>query len=530
MVFLGKYDHQKRLAPWLKLFLQSMIALLVIALGIKIEFLRDSTGGYWYLTNLSIPGTIAWLLVITNSVGQTDELGDITPAIVFIAAFTFFIVSILQKQSLLTAEILSLILMIFSAVIIYLKKNDSHKKWNYFSSYYMFFGFMLAVIAIVGVVKSTAALTLLTPLLILGFPIVDTSYSFIANYLTNNYLGTFNESKLRQQLIEQGFSWNGANMIIVSASIYLSMIAIMISIKEDFYLLTAMTGIGYFVFYWLKQRVNKGSNIICCDESGKKVLLFGVPINRINCQQVLEHFDQFIDKKQPHVIITPDTLAILRARKDRQYLEITQKADLVTPDGAGILWATAMLDMPLAERITGIDLINYICRLAVQKNYRLYLLGARKEIIEKAGNNLKVKFPGINIVGSHHGYFSENTAGDDYGLNEEEGIIQEIKDKRPDFLLVGMGVPKQEFWIFKHKDELGVPVCIGIGGSFDVLSGNIPRAPFWMQKHGMEWMFRLFKEPKRIKRTISLPYFMWLIILGKIELFFRDVNSFNSQK
>jgi len=84
-----------------------------------------------------------------------------------------------------------------------------------------------------------------------------------------------------------------------------------------------------------------------------------------------------------------------------------------------------------------------------------------------------------------------------------------------------MGVPKQEFWIFKHKDELEVPVCIGIGGSFDVISGKIPRAPLWMQNHGMEWIYRLIREPKRIKRVITLPYFIWLILLGKIELLFR---------
>ncbi len=521
MILLGKYDQKKKLAPWLKLILQSMIAILVIAVGVKIEFLRSSSGGYWYLTNLSIPVTIVWLLSITNSVGQTDELGNLTPTIVFIASLTFLFVSVFQRQGLVLAEILSVFLIVFSLTIIYLKKKRFKNKGNYFSTYYMFFGFMLAIIAIVGVLKSTAALTLLTPLLILGFPIVDASYSFIAGFLRDDYFGSMNDSKLRQQLIDQGFSWKGANMVIVSTCIYLGLIAIVISIWEDIYLFTAMIGLGYLTFYWLKQQVIQKKNIIHFNEQEQRVELFGVPIDRISCQQAVERLNYFVSQKTPCFVVTPDTLAILRARKDNQYLNITKKADLVTPDGAGILWATATLDYPLIERITGIDLINQICHSAVKKKYRIYLLGAKEGVIEKTAKSLEKKYPGINIVGYHHGYFSRAENIPCQGENSEKEIIREIKKKRPDFLLVGMGVPKQEFWISKYKDELGIPVCIGIGGSFDVLSGKIPRAPLWMQNHGMEWIFRLIKEPKRVKRAMALPYFMWLIFLGKIELFFK---------
>ncbi|MDD4765207.1 MAG: WecB/TagA/CpsF family glycosyltransferase, partial [Atribacterota bacterium] len=243
--------------------------------------------------------------------------------------------------------------------------------------------------------------------------------------------------------------------------------------------------------------------------------------DRINCNQAMERIDKFISEKNPSYVVTPDTLAVLRARKDKKYLSITKKASLVTPDGAGLLWATATLENPLIERITGIDLINRICQSSVEKGYRLFLLGAKEDIINKAVVNLEKKYPGINIVGFHHGYFKQEGYTDNQYKKSEKDIIREIKEKKPDFLLVGLGVPKQEIWISKYKDLLNVPVCIGIGGSFDVLSGKIPRAPLWMQNHGMEWIYRLIKEPKRIKRVIALPYFMWLIILGKIELYFR---------
>lgn len=512
MVFLGKYDQKKKMATWLKILLQGLIALLVISFGIKIEFFRNSSGGYWYLTHFSIPVTMIWLLMITNSVGQTDELGNLTPTIVFIASLTFLFVSVFQRQGLILAEILSSGLILVSLAILLLKKKALMKKSSFFTAYYMFFGFMLAIIAIVGVLKSTAALTLLTPLLILGFPIVDLSYSFIAGFMKDDYFGSVNESKLRQQLINQGFSWKGADMFMISTCIYLSLIAVIISIWEDLFLFTVMIGIGFIAFYWLKEQVAQSKNFIHYDDKKQRVELFGIPIDRMNCQQAIERIAEFVDQGSSHQIVTPDTLAMLRARKDNQYLKITKEASLVTPDGAGLLWATATLDHPLIERITGIDLINLICQLAVKKNYCLYLLGSKEEVIQKAVENLERRYPGIRIVGYHHGYFGFN----------EEGIIKEIKKKKPDFLLVGMGVPKQEIWISKVKENLGVPVCIGIGGSFDVLSGKIPRAPLWMQNHGMEWIYRLLKEPKRIKRAVALPYFMWLILLGKVELFFRE--------
>ncbi len=520
MIILGKYNQKKPLATWKKLFFQIPIVFIIIMAGVKIEFLRNYSGGYWYLDYLSIPVTVIWLMTITNSIGQTDELGDITPITVFIASLTFFVVSILQKQGLIFAEILSLLLVIFSLAIIIIKKRKIiTDEVNYFSSYYMFFGLMLSVIAIVGVLKSTAALTLLTPLLILGFPIVDSSYSFIANYLNNSYLESVSESRLRQQLIEQGFSWRGANLVIVAACIYLSIIAAVVSVKEDLYIFLFMIGIGYLTYYLLRKLVLNGTNIIKVDESRKKVELFGVPIDCINNQEALNQLDCFVQEGEINHIVTPDTLAILRARKDEQYLNIVQKANLVTPDGSGLLWATAFLDQPLIERITGIDMINSICVLATKKNYKLYLLGAKEDVVCKAVENLEKKFPGISIVGFHHGYFNSH---DFIADNEEleENIIKDIIKKKPDFLLVGMGVPKQEIWIYKNKDKLKVPVSIGVGGSFDVISGNIKRAPLWMQKHGMEWLFRLIKEPKRIKRIMHLPYFIILILLGKIEILF----------
>ena len=544
MVILGRADRKRKLPTGVKLIFQVLISLIIIYSGVKIEFLRapsSLSGGYLYLSYLSIPLTIIWLISITNSIGQADELGDITPYIVFIASLTFLVISLIQRQGLILAEALSLIMAAISFIFIkYLPRGK-------FSSYYMSFGFILAVIAIVGVSKSTAALTLLIPLLILGVPIIDSSYSIVANYASQESPGPgiggklplFSESgsgsgsRLRQKLQSYGFSAQGANLTIIGVSLYLSLSAFIIFIYQNFYLLLTLTAFGWVVFELLKNKIRSEELIIGRDILTNRIKLFQVGIDQVDNQETIQKIEEFIVSKKPHQIVTPDTLAVLRARKDLKYQAILKSADLVTPDGAGILWAATTLNHPLPERVTGIDIIHNICRLAAKKGYSLYLLGSYPGVTSEAALNLTRKYPGIKIAGTHHGYFGgggRENCGDvkegNSGKNkDEEKIIAEIKEKRPDVLLVGMGVPKQEKWISKNLDKLDVPVCMGVGGSFDVLSGRIPRAPLWMQRHGMEWIYRSIKQPNRAFRTLALFYFIWLVILGKIVYSLKEVDE-----
>lgn len=532
MVILGRVDKKRKLPAGIKLLFQVLISLIIISSGIRIEFLRapSSSGGYLYLSYLSIPLTVIWLISITNSIGQADELGDIAPYIIFIASLTFLVVSLVQRQGLILAETLSLIMATISFIFIkYIPRGK-------FSSYYMSFGFMLAVIAIVGVSKSTAALTLLIPLLILGVPIIDSSYSIVANYASQEssaiekyplFLG--GRSRLRQKLQSCGFSAQGANVTIIGVSLYLSLAALVISIYQNFYLLLTLTAFGWMAFELLKNKVWSEELIIERDILNSRIKLFQVGFDQMDNEKTIQKIEEFIITKKPHQIVTPDTLAVLRARKDSEYYNILKSADLVTPDGVGILWATTTLNHPLPERVTGIDIIHNMCRLAAKKGYSLYLLGSYPDVAKEAALNLYRKYPGIRIAGAHHGYFNcedcENIKNGNIVWNKkEEEIVAEIKEKRPDILLVGMGVPKQEKWINKNLNRLDVPVCIGVGGSFDVLSGRIPRAPLWMQRHGMEWIYRSIKQPNRAFRTLALFYFIWLVILGKIIYSLKEIN------
>ena len=549
MIIMGKMNEKKKLHTGIKLILQMFISLIIIYSGIKIEFLRNpaSSGGFVYFNFLSIPLTMLWIISLTNSIGQTDELGDVTPYIVFIASLTFLAVALLQRQGLLLAEILSFSLVTVS--FIFIKFFPRGK----FSSFYMLFGFILAIISIVGVSKSTAALTLFIPLLILGVPLVDSSYSVVSSYVVQqgkvgDYTDT--ESRLRQKLQSYGFSTRGANYTIIATSLYLSFLALITFMYQSIYLLAFMTILGWLIFKMIRKKVSSGELFINKDSENNRINLFHVGIDRVDTKSVISQIEQFILSKKSHLVVTPDTLAILRAQKDVEYYKIIQGANLVTPDGAGILWATSTLYQPLKERVAGIDIIQGICQLAAKKAYSIYLLGAAPGITKETSLKLMKKYPGLKIVGNHHGYFHASSLSDkmfrcnieknantnvknkdseiEYNKNkEEEIIIQEINDKKPDILLVGMGVPRQEKWIARNlkSKRLNVPVCMGVGGSFDVLSGKIPRAPLWMQKHGMEWVYRFIKQPKRTFHTLALFYFMSLVIMGKIILTLRNMEE-----
>ena len=236
----------------------------------------------------------------------------------------------------------------------------------------------------------------------------------------------------------------------------------------------------------------------------KKVNILGCNVDRIDMSDTLQKIEGFISSGKPHHIITLNAEIIYRAQNDLRLKEIINKADLVTPDGSGVVWASKYLNAPVPERVTGIDLTQNLAELAQKKGWSFYLYGGAPTIAEAAAQNLQKKHSGLKIAGTCHGYISEA---------EQQDLIEDIKKKKPDILLVALGAPRQEFWIEEHKESLQTSVCIGVGGSFDVIAGKVKRAPVFFQKAGLEWLYRFIKEPHRIGRMMALPKFTILVRL-----------------
>jgi len=237
-----------------------------------------------------------------------------------------------------------------------------------------------------------------------------------------------------------------------------------------------------------------------------------VKIDNIRMQEALQKLEEFVSSSEGgnlnsrlRLIVTPNPEIIVSAQTDPKLLEILNNADLRLPDGISMVVVSRIKRTPLKERVAGIDFLLSACSEAEKKGWAIFLLGGAPGISEKAADELLKKYPKLKIVGTMHGYFKSN---------EDQKIISQIKNAKPDILFAGLGGGKQEKWLHAYLKELNVPVCMGVGGSMDVISGIKARAPRWVQALYIEWLYRLITEPQRWKRQLALPKFLWLT-LGK---------------
>lgn len=230
-----------------------------------------------------------------------------------------------------------------------------------------------------------------------------------------------------------------------------------------------------------------------------KVDILGVTVDAITMADAVARVEKYMDEKAGVLVATANAEMIMRATHDSELKKILNEAALVVPDGAGTVWAAHHLGYEMPERVAGYDLAQELMRQAPAKKRRIFFFGSAPGVAEKAKAKAERLYPGIEIVGVRNGFFSEK---------DESVIIAEIKAAKPDLLLAALGVPKQEKWLYKHRHELAVPVAIGVGGTLDVMAGVMKRAPYWMQKAKLEWLFRGMLQPKRAGRLLALPKFV----------------------
>ncbi len=237
-----------------------------------------------------------------------------------------------------------------------------------------------------------------------------------------------------------------------------------------------------------------------------RIEVLNVKIDVVTMKEAVECVEKFITQKKTHLVVTPNAEIIMMANQDKELFHIINGADLVIPDGAGVVWAARYNGDPMPERVAGYDLVQNLLHQAASKKYRIYMLGGSPGIVDKAKENAEKLYNGVQIVGTRHGFFTKQ---------EEPEIINEIIKCQPDILLVALGVPRQEKWIVKYMEQIKAPVAIGVGGTFDVMAGAVKRAPLWMQNARLEWLYRLLSEPKRAIRMLALPQFVLKVMTNK---------------
>ena len=234
-----------------------------------------------------------------------------------------------------------------------------------------------------------------------------------------------------------------------------------------------------------------------------KVNILGVNVDKITYDEAVDKIYRMLNEKGNHAVFTPNSEIILKAYKDEAFCDILNSADLLTADGIGVVYASRIVKNPVPERVAGYDMACGIIEKIAESGHRLYLFGGKPGVAELAEEKLKEKYPLLNIVGTRNGYFSPD---------EVDSIVEDINQSGADLVFVCLGAPTQENWIYNNRDKLSCHVMMGIGGSLDVFAGTAQRAPDIWCKLGLEWFYRLCKEPWRLPRMMALPKFGFTVL------------------
>lgn len=257
-----------------------------------------------------------------------------------------------------------------------------------------------------------------------------------------------------------------------------------------------------------------------------RVEILGVAVDRVSLDEAAARVEALVagpaaagreGRQGPaRLVVTANPEILFAARTDPELAAVLEGADLVTADGVGVVWAARRLGRPVPERVPGIDLMHRLLARSADRGYRVFFLGARPEVAARAAAAARERHPGLFVAGVHHGYF---------GPEAEEAVAAAVRAARPDLLFTGMGAPRDQKWVWRHREALGPVVAVGVGGSFDVLAGAARRAPRWMQRLGLEWFYRLVRQPSRWRRMLALPRFAWAVLRSSPEISARSSKT-----
>jgi N-acetylglucosaminyldiphosphoundecaprenol N-acetyl-beta-D-mannosaminyltransferase len=473
--------------------------------GVAIHFIQKPSGGYYYLLDgWSTLVTLAWFLGFVCLLRVARMLPGLCPAVLALLS-TMLLGALMIQQRAATPDATAMALVLTAATTaLWL---DSHRVRPAHTDVIAasLWAMSLAVLPVISATKKIALISLVTPALLLVAPVLFFTYVMLQSYVAPN-LASRNGARW-------ALRWN---LSLESAVDLVMLLCLMGNFIVLVFLFTAswLWVLGLVVLsavvYWrlvslvlLLDRIEHKSVA-----HGETIDVLGIPLRIQTFDEVVSRVERLVGDGRSHYITTPDALSILRTLNDERYRQVVLQADFCVPDGAGVVWAADVLhESPLLERIPGVELVDKLAALAERKGWGLYLLGSRPDVLPAAIETLRRRHPALRIVGARHGFFRPD---------EEAGILEEINRLQPELVLVAMGVPKQEFWIADNIGRLQCSLMMGVGGTFDVLAGTAIRAPLWLRSVGLEWLYRVAREPHRLGRIVSLPLFVKEVLREKI--------------
>ncbi len=484
-------------------YLFLFIGILYSLWGPGINFIGLPESRYLYLSQWSsFVITALWIAIFPALIQELDKIPGMSGHLLAVTFSLSIAVTFFSGQNLGEAFLVSLTALVLLAV---LWSRHGHMYRQLGKPLAAFWGTILAGTSLLGVSKGITFSTLMIlPLGLFAIPIVENSLHLASVALTNRTAGP---RYLYRGLIGRGIDHPSTIHLITLLCGTLGAVVSVFQLTDG--LVTLM-----IVILMLISVATFASPLIAKLHSRTLVArtpaIWGIPVDNVSMNYALSKVRIAIKRmEEPFLVVTLNAIAARLGRVDDLYRKAATRASLCLADGCGLVWGLKFLGTPVQERVTGIDFMEQICRNASVEGWPVYLLGSEEETVKRTATILRERYQGLHICGCHSGYFS---------IDEEKDIISDIRNSGAKVLFVGMGVPKQEKWLYEKLPFIGPVVAVGVGGAFDVISGKLARAPQVFQKCGLEWLYRLFQEPWRFKRDLQLFTFACLVLLTKIGI------------
>ncbi len=479
-----------------------LIGLFFSAFGPRISFMSLPRGEYYYFSPwASIMVTTIWMALFPLLLQELDQTPGLMGHLLAVVWLLMSIVTFVLPQHTPDAVWLSAAGLAFTAVF---WSRHGHPFRRLGEPLAGMWGVLIAGTSILGVSKGvTFTVLLFLPLGLFALPILETSL-YVASRAFAVDLTRF--PSLYRRFISMGIDHPKAIRLVALVCMCLGGAVASSELPLGWAsrpLTVAFLSAGVAVVLGSTRKLLPKSDM-------RWPVLWGIRVDNVSLAYVLSKVCGWIESGGfACYVVTPDALAAYRSRTDANYRRIVRAADMVLPDGVGLIWGLRCLGYKVQERIAGVEFMDQLCRVAAAQGWPVYLLGGKPGVAEEAACRLSARYPGLVVAGVHDGYFDET---------QDASICEEIRNSGARLLFVGMGSPKQEIWIDQNLKGLNGIVSVGVGGSFDVLSGRLKRAPVFWQRMGLEWLYRTVQEPWRIKRVSRLPIFAILVIMTRLGI------------
>jgi len=492
---------------WLEILVLGML----VSFGLNIGFITNPDGGLYFLEQYAYLLSFFWLLFLVSLLNLCNFLDGLLLGIVSVICHTFLF-AIFTQPSLNEGAIPFALTLCPACFLFWVFTMLGEKKGLASPVLSSTIAILVGALSVVATSKKVALLSLGMTMGLFIVPILF--FAFLIFYTHIQYkFGSKNLADKPQALWR--FTTTSVNVFVVLASLCLNFILVCAMIMENLLWFVALCIFACIMFLKLAKRIFIKKRIRYRDiffTSQDHISLFGIRIFRGHRNRAVEMMRTILASPftAVHHVVTPDALCLFRATQEPSFKAILQKAYIAIPDGAGVLWTSIFLkERPILERIPGVEFVHDLLNLSHSSNHKVFLLGAREDVLEAAIQKLYERHPQMKLSGHRNGYFSEA---------EEEDIVSQINQSGAEILLVAMGVPRQEQFIDRNRHLLKVKIVMGIGGSLDVLSGRLRRCPKVIQDYGFEWLYRTIREPWRISRVYALPMYIVTVLKEKLSL------------